>query len=497
VETRAGRTGPEPGIRALWARTAAVFGLAALLGGFFVRVGSDTIPILRAAHEVAPATGFHVADHLGPGHPDADFYRLVSRSPFTVLRLAESAPGIPLHVTDVALFEYNAVFLPRASTLLRAGPVQGQARSQRDYEIDLVAPRIYQPGEPIWLTEEWAFARFHVPLLEAGDPPPGVPTVCGVVEAGSLSLDAGIEVLFFRNNLLVRPPGLSPDALLARVEGPWELELAVPGDTVRVSFDSGIVSNDLPGEEGAAHRSTYSQGIDQKGKWSIGAVLRLPSDSAHGPPPVGSSIPQAGRGTPVAVPAGLRDCDPGTAEDPPSLEGRMMPMIVGLRLTSLAGEYAEGDLAQARLHAEAGNVQEARRHFGEALKWAEETENGELNNGICWEGTLRGFADTVQAACERALELEPNQGSFLDSRAVNRGARGDREGAAEDLRSLLDWAEGQPSPPSWVERRRDWLDALERGESPFDEEMLRSLALEELQRQLEVETPSFSLGGKG
>ena len=71
----------------------------------------------------------------------------------------------------------------------------------------------------------------------------------------------------------------------------------------------------------------------------------------------------------------------------------------------------------------------------------------------------------------RAVELGPEDGNSLDSRALARALTGDPQGAAADFRTALalkaaeeDW------DPAVRERRERWIPALEKGKNPVLEE---------------------------
>ena len=93
-------------------------------------------------------------------------------------------------------------------------------------------------------------------------------------------------------------------------------------------------------------------------------------------------------------------------------------------------------------------------------------------NGLCWNGSLNGYASDVIFACEKAVALAPNDGAIRDSRGLARALTGDFDGAIEDFQAYIDLAD---SPDEMKNQRREWIEALERGENPFTEEVLESL----------------------
>lgn len=130
----------------------------------------------------------------------------------------------------------------------------------------------------------------------------------------------------------------------------------------------------------------------------------------------------------------------------------------------------------ARALRAAGRPEEAREAAREAVAAAVSGADSVAANNLCWYGGVGGFADLVRPACERAVQLRPERGIYRGSRGVVRAIGGDLAGAVEDLRSLL--ASADPELPGLRDSRRDWLEQLEAGHSPFDAEMLAELAAE-------------------
>ncbi len=59
-------------------------------------------------------------------------------------------------------------------------------------------------------------------------------------------------------------------------------------------------------------------------------------------------------------------------------------------------------------------------------------------NTLCWFGSLWGYATAVLDACERAVELAPENGDYHDSRGLARALTGDYEGAIEDFEFYIE-----------------------------------------------------------
>lgn len=145
------------------------------------------------------------------------------------------------------------------------------------------------------------------------------------------------------------------------------------------------------------------------------------------------------------------------------------------RLTcrSIPADIADA-LERPRALAQEGETDQARVAFAELVGWATETADPELNNAACWFGSLHGQAAAVMPACERAVEIAPDTGSYRDSRGLARALIGDRGGAGQDFRSAATWMREQGAP-EMAEQREAWLRALREGGDPFDEATRKSL----------------------
>ncbi|GAB4578795.1 MAG: hypothetical protein Fur0022_15320 [Anaerolineales bacterium] len=96
-------------------------------------------------------------------------------------------------------------------------------------------------------------------------------------------------------------------------------------------------------------------------------------------------------------------------------------------------------------------------------------------NNLCWYGALYNQAEISNFACERALELDPNDGDVRDSRGVSRALLGDVEGAIEDFEAFIAYAQELGYPEETITLRQEWIEALQAGNNPFDEAMLAFL----------------------
>jgi tetratricopeptide (TPR) repeat protein len=92
-------------------------------------------------------------------------------------------------------------------------------------------------------------------------------------------------------------------------------------------------------------------------------------------------------------------------------------------------------------------------------------------NDLCRFGSLRRHAGEVMVACERAMELQPDNGRFRDSRGVARAMTGDRKGALEDFQEVIK----QVKDPAQKSQRQRWVDALRAGKDPFTDKEIQTL----------------------
>lgn len=96
-------------------------------------------------------------------------------------------------------------------------------------------------------------------------------------------------------------------------------------------------------------------------------------------------------------------------------------------------------------------------------------------NTLCWLGSLSGHAADVIDACERAVELAPNEGWIRDSRGFARALTGDYAGAIEDFEFYVEWSKENERYERYGSKREPWIAELEAGRNPFDAETLEAL----------------------
>jgi tetratricopeptide (TPR) repeat protein len=92
-------------------------------------------------------------------------------------------------------------------------------------------------------------------------------------------------------------------------------------------------------------------------------------------------------------------------------------------------------------------------------------------NTLCWFGSLWRHAEEVMFACEKAVELQPDNWHIRDSRGVARAMIGDKKGAIEGFQEFLKKDEDAVRKA----QRQRWVDALRAGEDPFTDEEIKTL----------------------
>ena len=95
-------------------------------------------------------------------------------------------------------------------------------------------------------------------------------------------------------------------------------------------------------------------------------------------------------------------------------------------------------------------------------------------NDQCWDGSLWGHAAEVIHACEQALSLYPDVGSFRDSRGLALALSGELDRAAEDFQYYAD-NPGNFTFSETIELRKEWVRQIKNGRNPIDEATLEGL----------------------
>jgi hypothetical protein len=145
-------------------------------------------------------------------------------------------------------------------------------------------------------------------------------------------------------------------------------------------------------------------------------------------------------------------------------EAQLIQLVPGAEYSRALSLVREGqELVRA------GSVTEAVSRYRTAQR-----RSGKLHitapswNTLCWWGGLWNQAAEVVSACDRAVELAPDNADFKDSRGLVRALTGDTEGAIQDFEAFI----ASSSDAERVTRRQAWIEALRAGQQPITEDVL-------------------------
>ena len=95
-------------------------------------------------------------------------------------------------------------------------------------------------------------------------------------------------------------------------------------------------------------------------------------------------------------------------------------------------------------------------------------------------GRIWHVEKAVMDACGRAVEMEPSEGEYRDSRGIARALIGDPAGAIDDFEFYIAWAKEQSAEANKdaIRRREQWIAALRAGKQPFEDTTLEKLRVE-------------------
>jgi tetratricopeptide (TPR) repeat protein len=151
-------------------------------------------------------------------------------------------------------------------------------------------------------------------------------------------------------------------------------------------------------------------------------------------------------------------------------------MATGPTLAPLQSLEALGMIERGNLFAQHGMIEEAISAYAEA-----EIIEPEINISasdldiLCWYGSLWGYAEDVLSACNRAVELAPENAAIVDSRGLARALTGDYAGAIEDFTVYVEYLEKTGEYEYHKNLRIYWISELKSGRNPFNEATLMEL----------------------
>ena len=129
-------------------------------------------------------------------------------------------------------------------------------------------------------------------------------------------------------------------------------------------------------------------------------------------------------------------------------------------------------------------ARQGRPHLSDALELLERAEQADpdsagVQNALCWFLGLSGSPQQALPHCDRAVDLDES-GNSNDSRGLTLALLGRPQEAAVEFETFLERLEVNDPPgyARYARSRREWVEALKRGDNPFDEATLEQLLQE-------------------
>ena len=133
-------------------------------------------------------------------------------------------------------------------------------------------------------------------------------------------------------------------------------------------------------------------------------------------------------------------------------------------------------ITQGRELARNGDIKNAIAAYKKAIKIDPKLRvSAEDWNRLCWYGSLYNYPKDVMFACEKAVNLSPEDEDIIDSRGVARALTGDYKGAIEDFEVFVKWDDNE----SKLQQRQDWIEDLRNGKNPFTPKVIKDLLSQE------------------
>lgn len=130
-------------------------------------------------------------------------------------------------------------------------------------------------------------------------------------------------------------------------------------------------------------------------------------------------------------------------------------------------------LYRATTYAQLSDYIHAKPDFEKAIQ-IDPLNTSALNN-YCWFGSLLGDAENVLTICEKAVELEPENPYFRDSRGLAYALTGNYDAAIQDFLYYVSVSAEYSFYPADVADRVRWIESLSQDINPFTVEELKRL----------------------
>ncbi|MCL2929233.1 MAG: hypothetical protein MGG37_14995 [Trichodesmium sp. MAG_R01] len=160
------------------------------------------------------------------------------------------------------------------------------------------------------------------------------------------------------------------------------------------------------------------------------------------------------------------ELEPEIDLDPDTETRETDPQLVANKFIAL------GKIEKGKQLAEEGKIKEAINLYNETQKLDSDLEIDVENWGeLCWFGSLNNQAQDVMFACEKAVQLKPNDGKIRNYRGLARALTGNYQGAVEDFQVLVESIKDEDEKA----KLEGWIETLKKGENPFNSEVLEEL----------------------
>jgi WD40 repeat protein len=144
-----------------------------------------------------------------------------------------------------------------------------------------------------------------------------------------------------------------------------------------------------------------------------------------------------------------------------------------LNLASLKTQLTSDFIQRGEKLAKEGNVKDALTTYEKAQEFDPDLQILPKSwNNLCRHGSLNGSAKEAMFACEKAVNLAPNNVYIRDSRGLARALIGDNPGAIEDFQAFVKYP---GISKKYTEKRQGWIKELQAGKNPFTDEVLQEL----------------------
>ena len=136
---------------------------------------------------------------------------------------------------------------------------------------------------------------------------------------------------------------------------------------------------------------------------------------------------------------------------------------------------AERSFQQGHQLYQQGHYQAAFAAYRQAI---EQKPNDRRYLSTLWRlGCLQKNSPEIIQLCDTLLPfISPaNEGPLLDTRATAHALTDQHAQAIQDFLAFIVWAKARGVPETHLDKRRAWIESLEQGRNPFDEETLRGV----------------------